>query len=190
MTQRFNNELWEIDPATRKVKTKIAIGREPVAMAPFAGDSCLLIANNLPEMPSTAYPIAVQLDIVDIPSKKVTGRIMLPNGATDAKSVAVDKNQTYAYVTHSDCPLSVAYQSAGPWMDGYKHAVHHRPEGEEIADFRIVGYSSEGSRQSVVGDCHPDDKQIIVAAAGSQELIRIDRIALHERLAKAKQGRW
>ena len=55
MTQRFNNELWEIDPATRKVKTKIAIGREPVAMAPFAGDSCLLIANNLPEMPSTAY---------------------------------------------------------------------------------------------------------------------------------------
>ena len=59
VTQRFNNELWEIDPATRKVKTKIAIGREPVAMAPFAGDSCLLIANNLPEMPSTAYPIAV-----------------------------------------------------------------------------------------------------------------------------------
>lgn len=34
----------------------------------------------------------------------------------------------------------------------------------------------------------PDDKQIIVAAAGSQELVRIDRIALHERLAKAKQG--
>ena len=48
VTQRFNNELWEIDPATRKVKTKIAVGREPVAMAPFAGDSCLLIANNLP----------------------------------------------------------------------------------------------------------------------------------------------
>lgn len=91
VTQRFNNELWEIDPATRKVKTKIAVGREPVAMAPFAGDSCLLIANNLPEMSSTAYPIAVQLDIVDVPSKKVTGRIMLPNGATDAKSVAVDK---------------------------------------------------------------------------------------------------
>ena len=54
VTQRFNNELWEIDPATRKVKTKIAVGREPVSMAAFASDSCLLIANNLPEMPSTA----------------------------------------------------------------------------------------------------------------------------------------
>ena len=37
VTQRFNNELWEIDPATRKVKTKIAVGREPVSMAAFAG---------------------------------------------------------------------------------------------------------------------------------------------------------
>ena len=55
VTQRFNNELWEIDPATRKVKTKIAVGREPVSMAAFASDSCLLIANNLPEMPSTMY---------------------------------------------------------------------------------------------------------------------------------------
>lgn len=91
VTQRFNNELWEIDPATRKVKTKIAVGREPVSMAAFASDSCLLIANNLPEMPSTAYPIAVQLDMVDVLSKKVSGRIMLPNGSTDVKSVAVDK---------------------------------------------------------------------------------------------------
>ena len=38
VTQRFNNELWEIDPVTRKVKTKIAVGREPVSMAAFASD--------------------------------------------------------------------------------------------------------------------------------------------------------
>lgn len=40
----------------------------------------------------------------------------------------------------------------------------------------------------MVGHCYSGCKQIIVAAAGSQELVRIDRIALHERLAKAKQG--
>ena len=32
VAQRFNNELWEIDPATRKVKAKITVGREPVAI--------------------------------------------------------------------------------------------------------------------------------------------------------------
>ena len=163
VTQRFNNELWEIDPATRKVKTKIAIGREPVAMAPFAGDSCLLIANNLPEMPSTAYPIAVQLDIVDVPSKKVTGRIMLPNGATDAKSVAVDKNQTNT--------LSIIDLKA-----------------RKLLTSVLLDTPQKGAANPWSVIVTPDDKQIIVAAAGSQELVRIDRIALHERLAKAKQG--
>ena len=188
VTQRFNNELWEIDPATRKVKTKIAIGREPVAMAPFAGDSCLLIANNLPEMPSTAYPIAVQLDIVDVPSKKVTGRIMLPNGATDAKSVAVDKNQTYAYVTH----LIARYQLPTNQLDRGWMATNTL----SIIDLKakkwltsvILDTPQKGAANPWSVIVTPDDKQIIVAAAGSQELVRIDRIALHERLAKAKQG--
>lgn len=69
---------------------------------------------------------------------------MLPNGATDAKSVAVDKNQTYAYVTHLIARYQLPTNQFGPRMDGYEHAVHYRPEGEEIADFRIVGYSPEG----------------------------------------------
>ncbi len=188
VTQRFNNELWEIDPATRKVKTKIAIGREPVAMAPFAGDSCLLIANNLPEMPSTAYPIAVQLDIVDVPSKKVTGRIMLPNGATDAKSVAVDKNQTYAYVTH----LIARYQLPTNQLDRGWMATNTLSiidlKARKLLTSVLLDTPQKGAANPWSVIVTPDDKQIIVAAAGSQELVRIDRIALHERLAKAKQG--
>ncbi len=188
VTQRFNNELWEIDPANRKVKTKIAIGREPVAMAPFAGDSCLLIANNLPEMPSTAYPIAVQLDIVDILSKKVTGRIMLPNGATDAKSVAVDKNQTYAYVTH----LIARYQLPTNELDRGWMATNTLSiidlKARKLLTSVLLDTPQKGAANPWTVIVTPDDKQIIVAAAGSQELIRIDRIALHERLAKAKQG--
>ena len=79
---------------------------------------------------------------------------MLPNGATDAKSVAVDKNQTYAYVTH----LIARYQLPTNQLDRGWMATNTLSiidlKAEEIADFRIVGYSSEGSRQSVVGDCH------------------------------------
>lgn len=73
-------------------------------------------------------------------------------------------------------------------MDGYEYVVHYRSEGEKAADFRIVGYSPKGAANPWSVIVTPDDKQIIVAAAGSQELVRIDRIALHERLAKAKQG--
>ena len=188
VTQRFNNELWEIDPATRKVKTKIAVGREPVSMAAFASDSCLLIANNLPEMPSTAYPIAVQLDMVDVLSKKVSGRIMLPNGSTDVKSVAVDKNHTFAYVTHliSRYQLPTNQLDRG-WMATNTLSIIDLKAKKWLTSV-ILDTPQKGAANPWSVIVTPDDKQIIVAAAGSQELVRIDRIALHERLAKAKQG--
>ena len=188
VTQRFNNELWEIDPPTRKVKTKIAVGREPVSMAAFASDSCLLIANNLPEMPSTAYPIAVQLDMVDVLSKKVSGRIMLPNGSTDVKSVAVDKNHTFAYVTHliSRYQLPTNQLDRG-WMATNTLSIIDLKAKKWLTSV-ILDTPQKGAANPWSVIVTPDDKQIIVAAAGSQELVRIDRIALHERLAKAKQG--
>lgn len=188
VTQRFNNQLWEIDPATRKVKTTVSVGREPVAMASFAGDSCLLIANNLPEMASTAYPVAVQLDIVDVLSGKVSSRIMLPNGSTDVKSVAVDKNRTYAYVTH----LIARYQLPTNQLDRGWMATNTL----SIIDLKsrkwltsvLLDTPQKGAANPWSVIVTPDDKQIIVAAAGSQELVRIDRVALHDRLTRAKRG--
>ena len=188
VTQRFNNELWEIDPATRKVKTQIAIGREPVAMASFAGDSCLLIANNLPEMPSTAYPIAVQLDIVDVPSKKVSSRIMLPNGSTDVKAIAVDKNRTYAYITHLIARYQLpTNQLDRGWMSTNALSIIDLKTKKWLTSV-LLDTPQKGAANPWSVTVTPDDKQIIVAASGSQELVKIDRIALHDRLAKAKQG--
>lgn len=170
------------------MKTKIAVGREPVSMAAFASDSCLLIANNLPEMPSTAYPIAVQLDMVDVLSKKVSGRIMLPNGSTDVKSVAVDKNHTFAYVTHliSRYQLPTNQLDRG-WMATNTLSIIDLKAKKWLTSV-ILDTPQKGAANPWSVIVTPDDKQIIVAAAGSQELVRIDRIALHERLAKAKQG--
>lgn len=188
VTQRFNNELWEIDPATRKLITKIAVGREPVAMAAFAGDSCLLIANNLPEMSSKAYPIAVQLDIVDVASKKVTSRIMLPNGATDVKSVAVDKNRHYAYVTHLIARYQLpTNQLDRGWMSTNTLSIIDL-KNRKLLTSVLLDTPQKGAANPWSVIVTPDDKQIIVASAGSQELVRIDRLALHDRLAKAKRG--
>ena len=188
VTQRFNNELWEINPFNRKIINKIAIGREPVAMASFAGDSCLLIGNNLPEMASTAYPIAVQLDIVDVLSKKVESRIMLPNGSTDVKSIAMDKKRQYAYVTH----LIARYQLPTNQLDRGWMATNTLSiidlKAKKLLTSVLLDTPQKGAANPWAVIVTPDDKQIIVAASGSQELVRIDRIALHERLAKAKQG--
>lgn len=82
------------------MKAKVAVGHEPMSMAVLTDDPYLLIVNNLPRMPSMAHPIVVRFDMVNILSKKVLGRVMLPNGSTDVRPIAVDKNHTFAYVTH------------------------------------------------------------------------------------------
>ena len=131
VAQRFNNELWEIDPATRKVKAKITVGREPVAMASFAGDSCLLIANNMPEMPSTAYPLAAQARYRRCVFKE-GGKPYHASQRFYRCEIDSGRQESCVCVCHSlDCPLSVAYQSLGSRMDGYEYVVHYRSEGEK-----------------------------------------------------------
>ena len=113
---------------------------------------------------------------------------MLPNGATDAKSVAVDKNQTYAYVTH----LIARYQLPTNQLDRGWMATNTLSiidlKARKLLTSVLLDTPQKGAANPWSVIVTPDDKQIIVAAAGSQELVRIDRIALHERLAKAKQG--
>lgn len=188
IAQRFNNELWEVNPSTRRVVAKVAVGREPVAMVSFAGDSCLLVANNLPEMAATAYPVAAQLDVVDVKTKTVASRILLPNGSTDVKGVATDARCSYAYVTH----LIARYQLPTNQLDRGWMSTN----ALSIIDLKtktwlttvLLDTPQKGAANPWAVIVTPDDKQIIVAASGSQELVRIDRIALHQRLAGAKRG--
>lgn len=188
VTQRFNNELWEIDPGTRKVKNKITVGREPLAMVSFAGDSCLLVANNLPEMPSTAYPIAAQLDVVDVLSKAVISRMMLPNGSTDVKSITTDRNRTYAYVTHLIARYQLpTNQVDRGWMVTNALSIVDLKAKKWLTSV-LLDTPQKGAANPWSVTVTPDNKQIIVAASGSQELVKIDRTALHERLAGAKRG--
>lgn len=188
IAQRFNNELWEVNPSTKKVIAKVAVGREPIAMASFAGDSCLLVANNLPEMASTAYPIAAQLDIVDVSLKTVTGRILLPNGTTDVKAMTTDGDRNYAYVTH----LLARYQLPTNqidrgWMSTNALSIIDLKTKKWLTTV-LLDTPQKGAANPWSVIVTPDNKQIVVAASGSQELVVIDRIALHNRLEKARRG--
>lgn len=188
VTQRFNNEVWEVSPDTRKTVSKISVGREPVAMIPFAGDSCLLIANNQPEMAATAYPVAAQLDIVDVIAKKVSARIMLPNGATDVKDIAADRDGRYAYVTHLIARYQLpTNQLDRGWMMTNSLSIIDLKERRWLTSV-ILDTPQKGAANPWEVTVTPDNRHIVVAASGSQELVTIDRTALHQRLERAQRG--
>lgn len=187
-TQRFNNELWEVSPQTKEVLSRITVGREPVDIVSFAGDSLLLVANNLPEMSSLSYPVACRLDIVDVNSKKVVKRLQLPNGSTDVKALATDSKGEYAYAVH----LLARYQLPTNqvdrgWMSTNALSVINL-HSQEVENTVLLDTPQKGASNPWSVAVSPDDSRIWVAVSGTHELACIDRRGLHDRLARAKEG--
>lgn len=188
VTQRYNNELWEIAPDTKEVLNKIPVGREPVDILAFAGDSLLLIANNLPEMSAMTYPIACQLDIVDANQKSVVKHLLLPNGSTDVKAMATDSQRNYAYVVH----LLARYQLPTNqvdrgWMSTNALSIINL-NTKEVENTVLLDTPQKGASNPWNVAVSPDDSRIWVAVAGTHELASIDRVQLHDRLSRAKAG--
>lgn len=187
-TQRFLNEVWVVNPATKAVEAKIPVGREPVDMVAFAGDSCLLVVNNLPEASSLAFPVAAQLDVVDVFARKVVKHIPLPNGSTDVKAVAIDVGRRYAYVTH----LLARYQLPTNqvdrgWMSTNALSIIDLETREHVTTV-LLDTPQKGTANPWQIAVTPDDLQLVIAASGTHELVMIDRAGLHNRLKKARRG--
>lgn len=188
ITQRYNNEIWEVAPGAKEVLCKVKVGREPVDVVPFAGDSFLLVVNNLPEMGALDYPVACGLDIVDATDKQVLKRLILPNGATDVKSVAVDTEGKYAYVTH----LLARYQLPTNqvdrgWMSTNALSIVNL-QTKELENTVLLDTPQRGAANPWTVVVSPDNTKIMVALAGSHEIACIDRYGLLDRLARAKNG--
>lgn len=188
ITQRYNHEVWEVSPGSKEVLSKVKVGREPVDMVPFAGDSFLLVANNLPEMSSLDYPVACQLDLIDVASKQVVKRIVLPNGSTDVKSVAVDPDGKYAYVTH----LLARYQLPTNQVDRGWMCTNALSlinlQTKEFENTVLLDTPQRGAANPRTVTVSPDQTKLLVALSGSHEIACIDRPGLLDRLARAKNG--
>ena len=188
VAQRYGGELWEVDVTTGELLAKVKVGREPVDMISFAGDKFLLVANNLPEMSAVENHVAAQLDIVDVEQRKVTSRILLPNGSTDVKSVAMDKKGEYAYVTHllARYQLPTSQLDRG-WMSTNALSIIDLKAQQWLTTV-LLDTPQKGAANPWEVCVTPDNKEILVAASGSQEVVVINREALHLKLDKAKAG--
>ncbi|MCD8042692.1 MAG: c-type cytochrome [Tannerellaceae bacterium] len=188
VTQRFTNRLLEINPATRTEVASVEVGREPVDVISFASGNRLLVANNMPEMSSLAYPVAARLSIVDAKKHEVVKRILLPNGSTDVKAIAVDADQSYAYVTH----LLARYQLPTNqvdrgWMSTNAFSIIDLNK-EELVTTVLLDTPQKGSANPWGITVSEDNRYIVAAASGTHELVSIDRTALHDRIRKASEG--
>lgn len=190
VARRYGNSLLEVNPESKDILSSVEIGREPVDMELFASDSLLLVVNNLPEMSALDFPVAAQLSVVDVLTKEVVKRIMLPNGSTDAKSVAVSRGGSYAYVTH----LLARYQLPTNQVDRgwmYTNALSVIDlQNKELLNTVLLDTPQKGTANPWEVTLSSDNRYVIVAAAGVDEIAMIDRNEMHRRFNDARQGRF
>lgn len=115
-------------------------------------------------------------------------RLQLPNGSTDVKALATDSKGNYAYAVH----LLARYQLPTNqvdrgWMSTNVLSVINL-HTQEVENTVLLDTPQKGASNPWNVIVSPDDSKIWISVSGSHELVCVDRIALHDRLARAKEG--
>ncbi len=186
---RHEGALVALNAQSLECVARLAVGREPLAMAAYEGGNRLLLAGNLPEQSADSYPIASMLRFINLEQKRVEKSLMLPNGSTDVKSLVIDRAGQYAYVVH----LLARYQLPTNqvdrgWMNTNAMSIISLKEQKILATV-LLDSPQRGAANPWHIIMSDDEKHILIALAGSHELLRIDCAALHDRLQQYAQGK-
>jgi YVTN family beta-propeller protein len=182
VANRFSNTVSVIDLDEREETATIAVSREPVALALTPDSATLLVANHLPAGAANTGTTAAVVSVIDTQAATVSSEIQLLDGATGLRGMAVSPDGKHAYVTHL--------------LARYKMPTNQLDRGWIMTNaLAIIDVAASSLVTTVLlddvlsGAANPWDVEIdgegrslCVTAAGTHELIVIDREGLHARL--------
>ena len=185
---RFNNEVAAIDIRSGKCVARIPVPREPVAAARTGRGRKLVVANHLPAyLPDDPYP-AARATIIDLARTAAVAHVLLPQGSMGVRGVCVSPNGRHAYVTHTLARFQVpTTQLERGWMNTSALSILDL-ESNTLVNTVLLDDVDAGAANPWGVACSADGLRVYVAHAGSGELSIIDRVGMHDKLAKVAAG--
>jgi hypothetical protein len=185
---RYNNKVVKVDVATMQIQREIKVLREPHALALGVDGKLLFVVNHLPATRATDDIVAASVSVIDTATDKRIKDVMLPNGSTGVRGICATADGSVIYVTHTFGRYQLpTTQLERGWMNTAGLSILDGKSGDYINTVLLddVDLGAANPWGVVPSPC---GKYLFVAHAGTSELSIIDRIALHERLAKAAKG--
>ena len=184
---QFENRIEVIDPAGKRLIGSHPAIREPVASALRPDGRALFVTNLLPTGPANTGNIACELSVIDTASG-VSQAIPMPNGATDARGLAVSPDGRFVYVVHtlSRYALPTTQLDRG-WMNTSAVSVFDAAKPRVIATVLLDEIDLGAANPSGVAISR-DGLVLAITHAGTHEVSLIDRNALHDRIERAGRG--
>lgn len=185
---QFDNTVSVIDLAGKSLLKNIPVVCQPVASAITADGKTLVVANHLPAgVADTSYS-AGTVSLIDTTSQGRVKNITLPNGSMALKGVAISPDDHYAYVTHllARYQLPTTQLERG-WMNTNALSIIDISAGEFVTAVLLDDVDLGAANPWAVA-CTSDGKFICVTHAGTHEISVIDRLQMHEKIAKVSAG--
>lgn len=190
VANRFDSSVARIalsaDGFSGRIVTEETITREPMAISYAAGK--VYVASHLPNVAATETVVASEVCVLDPDTLKINKTVMLPNGSTDLKDMAVSPDGKYIYATHTLGRYWVpTTQLDRGWV--YNNAVTEIDTStQEITATMLLDDLDLGAGNPW-GVAVANEK-LAVSIAGTGEVIIIDRDEMRNRLNRIKAGNY
>ncbi len=176
---RFANSVSVIDPLRARPLAAIGVPREPYAADITPDGATLVVGCHLPVQPSTADHVAAEVCLIDSRGPRC---ILLPNGSTSVRGVAVSPDGRRAYVTHILARYTVhTTQLEQGWMNTNALSVID-VAGRALLNTVLLDEPDDGAANPWAVAVTRDGRYILVTHAGAGELSVIDAAALEAKL--------
>lgn len=185
---RFNNDVSVIDLEAQAETARIPVVREPIAAALTPDGRWLCVANHLPAGRSDADYVAASVSLIDTQAGSVANEIILPNGSTALRGIAISPDGAYAYATHilARYQLPTTQLERG-WMNTNALSIIDIAN-QQLFNTVLLDDVDLGAANPWGVACTADGAYVCVTHAGTHEVSAIDRVALHDKLARVAAG--
>jgi DNA-binding beta-propeller fold protein YncE len=171
---RFPGEITFLGKDKYRIVKKVKVGREPIALAMVPGMQKLFIAHHLPEMASTAEHVAAGISVIDLNSLGVIHTILLPNGSSSVKDIALHPDGKLLFVTHILARYQLPpTQLERGWMNTNAMTIIDA-EMMECRQTILLDDIDHGAANPWDLDFSADGGKLFVSHAGTHELSIID----------------
>lgn len=181
---RFQNDVSQIDLASKKELRRIPVRREPVAAALTRDGKFLLVANCLPSGRADADVVAAVVSVISTVEPGVVKELSLPNGSASLADISVSPDGKYAVVTHilSRYPLPTTQLERG-WMNTNAKTLIDL-ERMEVLNTVLLDNVDSGAANPWGIAWSADGATVAIAHAGTHEISLIQFPALLAKLLK------
>ena len=188
---RFDDSVSVIDLKIRKIRAEIPVIREPGGAVLARGGKDLYVLNLLHKSRSDGDYTACAVTVIDTQTCKVITNITLPNGSNQLLGICLSPDGDYVYVTHvlARYQLPTTQLERGWINTNALSVISTGTQGtRKLVNTVLLDDVDLGAANPWGVACTADGKYICVAHAGTDQISRIDRAQLHERLDKAAKG--